>query len=257
MANNKKQSTSVLDEKKNLDSKKSDISVSNKKEEIKNEDSPTSNAKAYSEIKKDNIESIVEQEEKIIYSKYNKFIFKTPNNNSFGKQHNLIYNFSKFGLAITLTVFLLISLWMSTIWQKDTLVGLNVNIAAMNTALGGDILTKEVIAAMNAKNIMQFAGLTINASIIDSIMAIGIISLFTLIPILVFKNGTLLSVVSLSLGFVFLITIMSLFFYVINDQGELVAIAREGNYLASLGEPTAADTARLNDILLRIISIVG
>ncbi|MGL4616797.1 MAG: hypothetical protein ACRCUM_01030 [Mycoplasmoidaceae bacterium] len=208
------------------------------------------------EIKEVFIENNTETEAKITYSKYNKFLFKTRNNNSFDKNHNLIYNFSKFGLAIVLTVFLLISLWMATIWQKETLAGLNVNINAMNNALGGS-LDKTTIDAMLAKNIMQFAELNINSAIIDSILAIGIISLFVLIPILVFKNGTLLSVVSLSLGFILLITIMSLFFYVINEQGELVAIAREGNFLASLGSPSESQTIRLTEILNRIIAIVG
>ncbi|MGL4357809.1 MAG: hypothetical protein ACRCSY_03825 [Cetobacterium sp.] len=127
----------------------------------------------------------------------------------------------------------------------------------MNDVFNPSPLTQQVIDAMNAKNIMQFTGLSINSLLIDSIMAIGIISLVTLVPILVFKNGTLLSAISLALGFVLLIIIMSLFFFVINEQGELVTIAREGNYLAGLSSRSDQETARLNEILKRIIEIVG
>ncbi|MGL5246362.1 MAG: hypothetical protein ACRC8C_02210 [Mycoplasmoidaceae bacterium] len=253
MVKNKKITTSSSKKEEKKIPKKSDILISDKKE-----DTPTSDAKATSEIKKDIIETPIEPVEKIIYSKYNKFIFKTSNNNSFDKKHNSIYNFSKFGLAIVLTVFMLISLWMTTIWQKETLIGLNVNITSMNNALGNPPhLAQTVIDAMLAKNIMQFAGLNINVSIIDSIMAIGIISLVMLIPILVFRNGTLFSVISLGLGFVLLIVIMSLFFYVINAQGELVTIAREGNYLAGLLTPTQIELDRLREILDKIVAIVG
>lgn len=226
--------------------------INDEKKEVES----TSDKKIVSEINKENIEnSSVEIEEKIIYSKYNKFIFKTSNNNSFDKKESLIYNFAKFGIALLLAIFILISLWISTIWQKDTLKGLNINIEAMNAALGGSLLSADEIKLMLAKNILDFQGLSVNSSIIDSIMTIGIISLFTLIPILVFKNGTLLSVISLSLGFVFLIIIMSLFFYIINQQGELIAIGREGNYLSGLED--AASLTRLEEILKRIIEIVG
>ncbi|MGL4357810.1 MAG: hypothetical protein ACRCSY_03830, partial [Cetobacterium sp.] len=57
-----------------------------------------SSSKANSEIKN-----------KIIYSKYNKFIFKTNNNNSFSKKQNLIYKFCKFGLVAIIALFIIIS----------------------------------------------------------------------------------------------------------------------------------------------------
>ena len=222
------------------------------------------------EIKDKKVEDIlVDTKEKIIYSKFNKFIFKTSDNNSFSKQNNLGYNLFKFGLALILAVFILISLWMTTIWQKETpgvlldkgnngtLVGLGVNIQLMNQYSGGS-LTVEQIALMLNKNIFGFSGLNITAPIVDSIIAIGFVSLFMLIPILVFKNGTLLSVISLSIGFVLLIIIMTLFFLVIIDQSELVQIAREGNYIAGLqANATPQETIRLKEILDRIVQIVG
>ena len=76
-------------------------------------------SKVSAEIKDKKVEDIsVDIKEKIIYSKYNKFIFKTSDNNSFAKQNNLGYNLFKFGLALILAVFILISLWMTTIWQQ-------------------------------------------------------------------------------------------------------------------------------------------
>ncbi len=240
-----------------VESKKSKVSA-----EIKDK-------KVSPEIKDKKVEDIsVDTKEKIIYSKFNKFIFKTSDNNSFSKQNNLGYNLFKFGLALILAVFILISLWMTTIWQKETpgalldasngtLVNLGVNIQLMNQYSGGS-LTVEQIALMLNKNIFGFSGLNITAPIVDSIIAIGFVSLFMLIPILVFKNGTLLSVISLSIGFVLLIIIMTLFFLVINDQSELVQIAREGNYIAGLqANATPQETIRLKEILDRIVQIVG
>ena len=232
-------------------------------------------SKVSAEIKDKKVEDIsVDIKEKIIYSKYNKFIFKTSDNNSFAKQNNLGYNLFKFGLALILAVFILISLWMTTIWQqKGTLITdvdgvitvkggtLNalgiINIASMNQYSGGS-LTPDQINSMLIKNIFEFSGLNITAPIVDSIIAIGFVSLFMLIPILVFKNGTLLSVISLSIGFVLLIIIMTLFFLIINEQSELVQIAREGNYLVGLKESISpAQTIRLKEILDRIVQIVG
>ena len=220
-------------------------------------------SKVSAEIKDKKVEDIsVDIKEKIIYSKYNKFIFKTSDNNSFAKQNNLGYNLFKFGLALILAVFILISLWMTTIWQQKgtlggTLSGLGVSFGLMHQYLGGS-LTADQITLMLDKNIFEFSGLNITAPIVDSIIAIGFVSLFMLIPILVFKNGTLLSVISLSIGFVLLIIIMTLFFLIINEQSELVQIAREGNYLAGLKESISpAQTIRLKEILDRIIQIVG
>ena len=232
-------------------------------------------SKVSAEIKDKKVEDIsVDIKEKIIYSKYNKFIFKTSDNNSFAKQNNLGYNLFKFGLALILAVFILISLWMTTIWQQKgtviyadfllekgtlggTLSGLGVSFGLMHQYLGGS-LTADQITLMLDKNIFEFSGLNITAPIVDSIIAIGFVSLFMLIPILVFKNGTLLSVISLSIGFVLLIIIMTLFFLIINEQSELVQIVREGNYLAGLKESILpAQTIRLKEILDRIIQIVG
>ena len=241
-----------------VESKKSKVSA-----EIKDK-------KVSAEIKDKKVEDIsVDTKEKIIYSKFNKFIFKTSNNNSFSKQNNLGYNLFKLSLALILAAFILISLWMTTIWQKGTpgvllgsgnngtLVNLGVNIESMNIYDGG-LLTDAQIATMLNKNIFQFSGLNITAPIVDSIIAIGFVSLFMLIPILVFKNGTLLSVISLSIGFVLLIIIMTLFFLIINDQSELVQIAREGNYIAGLkGNATPQQIIRVKEILNRIIQIVG
>ena len=127
----------------------------------------------------------------------------------------------------------------------------------MHQYLGGS-LTADQITLMLDKNIFEFSGLNITAPIVDSIIAIGFVSLFMLIPILVFKNGTLLSVISLSIGFVLLIIIMTLFFLIINEQSELVQIVREGNYLAGLKESILpSQTIRLKEILDRIVQIVG
>ena len=62
------------------------------------------------DIKTTSENSLDEKNTTINYSKYNSFIFKASNNNSFNKKQNNIYNTLKFGLALLLVVFILISL---------------------------------------------------------------------------------------------------------------------------------------------------
>ncbi|MGL5640418.1 MAG: hypothetical protein ACRDCD_02050 [Mycoplasmoidaceae bacterium] len=201
-----------------------------------------SSSKANSEIKN-----------KIIYSKYNKFIFKTNNNNSFSKKQNLIYKFCKFGLVAIIALFIIISL-LTLILQNTTLNYYNVNMISMNVALGNPISDQHIIEEINGALIFHFLeGLGINVWIIYSIIAIGIVLLFLLISILFFKNGTLLSVISLSLGFVLLLTIIWLLSIVIFIQGGFVMTASEGTYLSLLDFRIENETERLENIFFWII----
>ena len=287
MKNNKKNiSENSLD-------KKNKKSINVKKDDLKNK--KTSNTKKTDEkdiksvdIKKVDTKDINtpsenpldEKNTTINYSKYNSFIFKTSNNNSFNKKQNNIYNTLKFGLALLLVVFILISLWMSTIWQKDTLTGLGVNLGGMDIDGILNVLMPSppplewkdpiptILKYMMAKNIIDFTGLSVNIHMINSLIAIGFISLVIMVPVLVFKNGTLYSTIFLSLGLLFLITLMSLFFFIISEQSELVSLSREGNYLAGIHSAslnaenpgpalTAEQKIRLDVIFNKIIAIVG
>ncbi len=237
MANKKvsKKTTNAKDKKTSV--KKEDIKVETKS--IKKDEKKVE-AKS---VKKEDIkvESKVEVLENtattnnIAYSKYNPLIIK---NKFEQKNNNNIYNFFKFSIALSLGIFLLLALWMSTIWQANTISGLGIKLEALNTAGSTAIFTNEQIIEIlggadkikqPAMNLLDFHSINLNLAWLNSLIAFGFLSLFMLVPVLLFKNGTLLSIISITLGFLFLVIIITLFSMGISEQYQLIIFGRDAN----------------------------
>ena len=119
-----------------------------------------------------------------------------------------------------------------------------------------------------AKTIVDCPGLSVDIHMINSLIANGFISLVIMVPGLVFKNGTLYATIFLSLGLLFLITLMSLLFFIISERSDLLSLTRVGNYLAGIHRAslnaenpgparTAEEKIRLDVMFNKIIANAG
>lgn len=169
----------------------------------------------------------------IEYSKYNP---KLP-----FEMSKIWWNILKFGLAISLAVFAVLGLYFSTVWQSQA----NGDKPAIGT------LMQMKMIALNGKNLewtftnifdppraeivalnLLAPGLS-SASLFDlvpwftneilvSIMTFSIIGILTIIPLLIFKNGTVCSLVTLTMGSIFVIIVIAMFSVGISAQNTLL-----------------------------------
>lgn len=161
------------------------------------------------------------------YSKNNKFIFgnKAYSCNKF----KISYNFIKFFIIFTFVIFSLLSLWYVTQWKKDTLKNLGVNFSKFlgeNETLE-NLFEKDKIDLLNSISTLtltQWKSTNITEMLLDVLLSFCFIGLIALIPSLVFKNGTLFSVISLSFVLISLIIVMSIFFVGIQEQQKVLSI---------------------------------
>lgn len=192
----------------------------------------------------DNLEKDIQKN----YSKNNKFIFGNKAHSC--KKFKISYNFIKFFIIFIFAIFSLLSLWYVTQWKKDTLKNLGVNFSKFlgeNETLE-NLFEKDKIDLLNSISTLtltQWKSTNITEMLLDVLLSFCFIGLIAIIPSLVFKNGTLFSVISLSFVLISLIIVMSIFFIGIQDQQKVISIYN------STKSPSKA-----KDILDKIIQLV-
>ncbi|MGL4343493.1 MAG: hypothetical protein ACRCRZ_02930 [Metamycoplasmataceae bacterium] len=143
---------------------------------------------------------------KIKYSNYNPFIF-SEKQKTCPKFKNL-YNGVKFSIIFLIAFVALISLWFSTQWSKDTLTNLGYNVSDQYKSYG----------------LIDFKESSFKDAMLQSLIAFSFICLFTTIPMMLFKNGTLISIISIAFGFVILILITIFFAIGLKSQMDIVSL---------------------------------
>ncbi len=133
-------------------------------------------------------------------------------------------------------IFALLSLWYTTQWKENTLVNLGIDLnSKLNLIQSGDGTTNPVTEAIlqrvteaNALSLGQWSSLQniFNSSIIDILVAFSFVGIVAIIPSLVFKNGTIYSLISMVIAFVSFIVILTLFSICLIHQNEVVQIYR-------------------------------
>lgn len=191
-----------------------------------------SQIKSEKEIKKETYNN--ENQEKIIYRKYNPFLFKKNDNN---KKFILSYEIIKFSLIILMVIFGLISLWYATQWEKDSLNSLGINFENHISKLSKEDLEdpnlKEIINSNEYKNMFQLGLVSwhsskiITSQLISIMVAMSFVGLIFIIPSLVFKRGTIFSIVSSTFILISLIVVLVIFIIGLNEANNVVSIYKE------------------------------
>lgn len=179
-----------------------------------------------------NIENIVNEStnvnkyENIVYKKSNPFILGSLSSNS---KFHLAYNIIKGIILLLVFIFALLTLWYTTQWKDNTLTNLGID---LQSKLGGDATSNpDLVAKIEQANLLSLsdwsiAKSSISNSIIDLLVAFSFVGIVAVIPSLVFKNGTIYSVISIAIAFISLIVILVLFFMCISAANPVVQIYR-------------------------------
>ncbi len=186
------------------------------------------------------VENIQEQKVAITYSEWNKLVIPSAETNS-----KKLFNVLKYGLALLLAIISLISLWFAANWQTANVlstIGIDINkwnnYLSTNDTLGN----KELIAAISEFRLWDLKGAVINADGVQGMVAIGIMALASLVPLLIFKNGTVWSIGSITMSSVLLIIIIALFSLGLESQSNAIKVNT-----ISLGDVASID--RLNALI--------
>ncbi|MGL4647509.1 MAG: hypothetical protein ACRCVI_02175 [Mycoplasmoidaceae bacterium] len=200
------------------------------------------------------VEDVIIEDEKgepelvvrVEYSKYNPFVLNAYNHTH--QKHKSLYNTYKYLLALTLGIFLLIGLWLSTIWQLNTMEQLGIPVRELSALMGDNGFTPEQILAIFGSpatatadavygfGIFDFKGAGLDSGWLTALIVFGWLSIFTIFPMLLFKNGTAWSLGFLGLGTVMLIVVMVLLFMGISAQYNLIVLTRKINLILGQGE---------------------
>lgn len=162
-------------------------------------------------------------EEKVItYSEWNKLIFPSVEN----KNKN-IWNIFKYGTALLLTVMGLMSLWFAAQWQTPNVLGtIGIDVTKwLNYLSSTDTLgNAELINTISKFHLWDLNGAILTQSGVQALVAIGILSLVSIIPLLLFKNGTAWSLGSIVVSWVLLIIVIVLFSFGIVSQSNALKV---------------------------------
>lgn len=188
-----------------------------------------------------------------IYSKYNPLIFSNKAKKS--------WNFGKYGLALALAVFAILSLYMASMWQMTlswneelriteeigTLEHLRVTDGAGSWLFlksltdAGIIIDAALLSQLNAAStalsiesasLFQLSKIFSEAQL-SVLTVFSIIGIVSLIPLLVFKNATRWSVICISFSSVVLIVVIIFFSIGIAAQNEILGPVKQINSLIS------------------------
>lgn len=174
----------------------------------------------------------------IEYSKYNP---KLP-----FQMSNIWWNVLKYGLAITLTIFAILGLYFSTVWQAQSngdkpAIGtlMQIKIVHKDGKLWefSEIFTSSVGAdagrAQQLNDLNALVPKLVTLSLFDlvpwftnemlvTLMTFSIIGILGIIPLLIFRNGTVCSLTTLTIGCIFAIIIIAMFSVGINAQNTIL-----------------------------------
>ncbi len=168
------------------------------------------------------VENIQEQEVVIIYSEWNKLVIPSAE-----KKLKNPFNILKYGTALLIAIISLISLWFAAKWQTSNMLStIGIDVTKWNDYLSTeDILgNKELIASISKFHLWDLKGAVLNKDGVQSLVAIGILSLISLVPLLIFKNGTAWSIGSITFSWVLLITVIALFALGLASQSNAITV---------------------------------
>lgn len=193
-------------------------------------------------------ENILENKyQNIEYKKNNPFIFKNQSSNS--KFHNW-YNISKFSIVILAFIFSLLALWYTTQWKSETLTKLGVNLNSFNFGadLGWNSGWDGLITNANKLSLNQWVSASsINEAMVNILIALSFVCVISTIPTLVFKNGTILSIISLAVTFISAIIVITLFIMCLNAQMNVISLY-QNNDINQLKSSYDANNNRITEI---------
>lgn len=193
-------------------------------------------------------ENVLENKyQNIEYKKNNPFIFKNQSSNS--KFHNW-YNVVKFSVVILAFIFSLLALWYTSQWKSEALTKLGVNLNSFNFGenLGWNNNWNDLINNANKLSLNEWVSTsTINESIINTLIALSFICVISIIPTLVFKNGTILSIVSLTITFISSIVVIVLFVMCLNAQMDVISLY-QNNDINQMKASYDANNNRITEI---------
>ncbi len=160
------------------------------------------------------------QEQINIYSNWNKLIIPSAESN-----HKKYFNILKYSLALMITVFGLISLWFSAQWQtENVLLALGIDITNFSSYVTTDDTfgNLALIEEISKFRLWDLSGSILNQSGVSALVAIGIIMMISLVPLLIFKNGTAWSIGTISCSLVLLIIVITLFSLGLSSQSNAI-----------------------------------
>lgn len=241
-----------------------------------------------SEIKKTDASTTVEQvsieELKKKYKKHNPFIFGDKNLAS--KKFKNAYISIKLSIVFLIAVFGMVGLWFTTQWQSNTIANLGLDlktsslsyvVATKNLDIEGvwnGTYTLESKAlfdgligktgemakqykAMSELGLWQFATAKPEYKMmIEAIIGLAFVGIIFVIPSLTFKNGTAYSVGSLSVVFICLVAIITMFSILMNYEMELVNTFKGTTYTFDFGEFKIGDNDITEEQLTSIKTLI-
>ena len=165
---------------------------------------------------------VQEQEVVIVYSEWNKLIIPFAE-----KKHKAKFNILKYGTALLIAIISLISLWFAAKWQTPNVLStIGIDVTKWNNYLSTeDVLgNKELIAKIAGFHLWDLNGAVLTRDGVQVLVAFGIISLSSLIPLLIFKNGTAWSIGSIAMAWVFLVIVLTLFAMGLDSQSNAIKV---------------------------------
>ncbi|MGL6125167.1 MAG: hypothetical protein ACRC1F_01605 [Metamycoplasmataceae bacterium] len=167
-------------------------------------------------------ENIQEQEQVIVYSKWNKLVIPSAE-----KQGKKYFNILKYGTALLLLIIGLISLWFAAQWQTPNVlarIGIDVNKWSNYLTSTDTLGNAELIKKISEFQLWDLQGSVLSQGGVEALVVMGIALLFSAFPLLIFKNGTAWSMGSIALSWVLLIIVTILFSLGLESQSNAIAL---------------------------------
>ena len=177
----------------------------------------------------------------IKYAKWNPFVFGSRA--AACKRFKKWSTFGQLSIVVLIAVFTLLSLWFATQWGKDTLGNLGVDLRKYEGFTDPTIVVNDenkfVNNLISQADFQRISGLALHSWASSSLLTTGglnallifsFIGLFSLIPFLAIKKGTLIST---SLAFFLLASlgiILTFFILGLLDQQKVVSIFKKQNF---------------------------
>ncbi|MGL5438439.1 MAG: hypothetical protein ACRDA7_01750 [Metamycoplasmataceae bacterium] len=188
------------------------------------------------------------------YSKYNPLLIKKTEEN---KKTHFTLSTIRFSTAIVLLVMLLLALYFTNIWSINTLSNLGIEqktIIDIANNVGVNLVFNGTTPVVSLLTLSEFASSSFNDGMLNSLIVFGFASIFLLIPIILFKNGTALSISFILLGFIFIIIIVVLFSIGVSSQMNIISPFKKLQTLqAGSPEYTKYATELFNNLMKGII----
>ncbi|MGL5357730.1 MAG: hypothetical protein ACRC9U_01565 [Metamycoplasmataceae bacterium] len=188
------------------------------------------------------------------YSKYNPLLIKKTEEN---KKTHFTLSTIRFSTAIVLLVMLLLALYFTNIWSINTLSNLGIEqktIIDIANNVGVNLVFNGTTPVVSLLTLSEFASSSFNDGMLNSLIVFGFASIFLLIPMILFKNGTALSISFILLGFIFIIIIVVLFSIGVSSQMNIISPFKKLQTLqAGSPEYTKYATELFNNLMKGII----